>query len=118
MQGSTGVNHGSKCLRPPNVANVALDLQQKKINWQETFAYFVIELIMPIGALVDAKNSNFEIFKSALYMKSGSMPLIFLPIQNLETLFFLNFDVLNINKRWKLNVIRRKNWINYSNVKF
>ena len=24
---------------------------------------------------IDAKNSNFENFKSALYMKSGSMPL-------------------------------------------
>ena len=25
---------------------------------------------------MDAKNSNFDIFESALYVKSGSMPLI------------------------------------------
>ena len=37
---------------------------------------------------IDAKNSNFEIFESALYMKSVSMPLTILE-SNVK--FFVNF---------------------------
>ena len=71
MQRSFGVNQrtiiAQKCLRlrPPNVS---LALEQKKtFNLARSIiAYFVKALIMPIGALVDAKISNFNIFKSAL----------------------------------------------------
>ena len=33
---------------------------------------------------IDAKNSKFEIFEKALYMKSGSMPLMIRLITSLE----------------------------------
>ena len=32
-------------------------------------------MFLMVGLHKDVKNSNFEIFENALYMKSGSMPL-------------------------------------------
>ena len=44
---------------------------------QRISAEFLWEKCFFRGELqIDAKNSNFEIFECALYMRSGSMPLI------------------------------------------
>ena len=49
-------------------------------KWLLFSSLFLKEMISALfffrGELqIDAKNSNFEIFESAFYMKSGSMPL-------------------------------------------
>ena len=41
-----------KCLKPANVANATLALEQEKNKLARNIAYFVIALIMPIDALV------------------------------------------------------------------
>ena len=47
MQGSAGVNHGSNRLRAEKIKNKLA---------RNIIAYFVMELIMPIGALVNSTN--------------------------------------------------------------
>ena len=52
---------------------------------------------------IDTKNSNFEIFESALYLKSVSMPLIipkFEPITVFEKRFLHNISMMKIGKIW------------------
>ena len=51
MQGSAGVNHGSNRLRAGKISKLARNI----------IAYFVVELIMPIGALVYTKCLKFGI---------------------------------------------------------